>query len=69
MALEVLVHGEVTTTLAFAGFELQYLEQTLIATTSNVTLVLIPVNHIQGCIVWHTNLKRVRRKMKRSIPF
>ena len=62
VSLQVLVHAQVTATLAFSRLELQHLEQTLVATCGEVASFLVPANNIEGCVVGHTNLLHTKRR-------
>ncbi len=54
--LQVLVHRKISTTLALARVKLQDLQKALVTTTSNVTLLLVPSDHIQVRAVRHSDL-------------
>jgi hypothetical protein len=46
MALEVLVHGKISTALALAGLELEDFKETLVTTSGQVSLLLVPAHHV-----------------------
>jgi hypothetical protein len=57
MALKWLVHAEVASTLAFTGVKLENLEETLITTNCDVSLLLIPSDRIHWGV--NTNLNKM----------
>ena len=56
VALKVLVHGQVSTALTLASVQLQHFKQASISTAGDVSLLLVPCNHIQVCAIRHANL-------------
>ena len=56
MTLEVLVHGEISTSLTFSGFKLEDFQKSLVSSGSQVTLLLVPPNHVKKGVIRHTNL-------------
>ena len=64
VTLQVLVHTQVTAALSLARLELQYLEQTLVATGGEVAFLLVPSNNIERCVVGHTNLNTSKAKKR-----
>ena len=57
VALKILVHGEVSTALAFSCVKLQHLEQTGVTSASDVAFLLVPPDHIQVSSIGHSNLQ------------
>ena len=57
VALEILVHGEVSTTLAFSRVELQNFQEAWVSTAGDVAFLLVPPDHIQVSSIGHSNLK------------
>ena len=57
VALQVLVHGQVSTALTLASVQLQHFKQAGISTAGDVSFFLVPSNHIQVSAVRHANLK------------
>ena len=56
MALQVLVHRQIATTLALARLKFNNFEQTLVATRRKIALFLVPPDDVQHGILWHSDL-------------
>jgi hypothetical protein len=57
MALQVLVHRQIATTLAFARLKFNNFEQTLVATRRKIALFLVPADDVQHGILGHADLE------------
>ena len=59
MALQVLVHGKVSATLALSRLQLENLEEALITTGRQVALLLVPCHDVQHRVVGHGDLRKI----------
>ena len=57
MALQVLVHRQIATTLALARLKFNNFEQTLVATRRQIALFLVPADDVQHGILGHADLE------------
>ena len=53
MTLEVLIHGEVTATVALARLKLEDLENALVSTSGQIALLLVPAHGVKHGAVRH----------------
>jgi len=56
MALQVLVHRQIATTLALARLKFNNFQQTLVATRCKIAFFLVPADDVQHGILWHSDL-------------
>ena len=69
VALEVLVHRQVSSALAFAGLQLEDFEQTLVSTGGQVALLLVPANNVEHGVVGHANLRARGQRVRQVLTF
>ena len=50
MALEWLIHAEISSTLTLARVELENLEKTLVTTNGDITLLLVPSHSVHWSV-------------------